>query len=1077
MTGNWRCSLTHGQIIDTKFKPGSADLWGIQTSTSQLEHPAQDAFDGKAATRWCADSPSYPQWINADMGQTRHITGISLAWEATGQLYRYRIEGSLDGKKWFPLVGETTASADGFGQLAVSGGDARFVRLTVLNNASGGWASLREIAIHYAGAAGDMEFRPVKHKVDTLHIDDFALPNYDDTSWKILAVPSNWEIAGYSLPTYNSVDDTVGLYRRWVNVPAAFKGRRTYWRFDGAMDGAEVFVNGKRAGYHESGFTAFDVDITNLLKPGMRNLFAVRVSKMTPSVDCETGDFQCMGGIYRDTSLISVPQTHISDVTVRTPLSTNYEDATFQEDVVVHGSAGASVALTGYLVGVDGHRLPVNLSGTGLIDTAGTAKIALSAEVTSPKLWSAEKPNLYYSVLAISVGGKLAERVEQRFGFRQVEFKNNVLLWNGRPIKCEGTCRHDFWADKGFALTDKEWNQDLTMMKNANINAIRTSHYNHAARFLELCEEKGFYILDEVPFCWINDKNNDPSFAPALLSRAADTLGRDKNRPCVLAWSLGNENGVGKNSQTVIDYVKALDPTRPAFISQAGFWGPKGQSFQDMHYPSPQDVDNYVKNDSSKLPAQFSEQPHIMYQKDAQEYDPGTSDLWTEVLQSTWDKIWKSPTIVGSYVWEWQNQGVADKNKDHSRDFWYGQNRLRQENDKGIVTAYRVPKPELWIVKMVYSPVVIGAKTVSPANGQCGVPLTNRYSFTNLNELSCNWQALRGQTMLAQGRSTIQCGPGEQCDAHFPAPLGMTALRLEFDRADRTSVTMALLSVDGSPAPSPPAAFAAGDPLKISETTGTIAVSNNLQSILVNRNTGEISSWTVNGKQLINGGPILNIGQGYRSDEKGYFSGSLPPTISAVTAAAAVQTDGSAKITITGNIAAYSPIGSFSCDYTVNRNAEIKVAWSLNWTSSPTKLWESGLKLSVPAELSRMTWSRDSYYSVYPAGHIGEPLGSCNSKDTLFAASKRNLHWMTLTDASGIGLALLQDSTPLIGRAQSGKEGITLLASSGLAGPHDFSYEWIKPHDIDATTAKSISGSFILRAIGPSVVPANVHFF
>jgi hypothetical protein len=485
-----------------------------------------------------------------------------------------------------------------------------------------------------------------------------------------------------------------------------------------------------------------------------------------------------------------------------------------------------------------------------------------------------------------------------------------------------------------------------------------------------------------------------------------------------------------------------------------------------MHYPTPHDVDNYIKNDSSKLTAQFSEQPHIMYQKNAQDYDPGTSDLWSKVLQDTWAKIWKSPTIVGSYVWEWQNQGIADKNKDHSRDFWYGPDRLRQENDKGIVSAYRVPKPEYWIVKMVYSPVVIGVKTIAPANGSSDVQLTNHYSFTNFNELRCRWEVLSSKGILSQGMSTIECGPGEQCDAHFPAPSGMSSLRLEFDRADGTSVTIADLPVEGSPGQSPPAAFAPGDAMTISESPGTIAVSNNLQSIEVDRNTGVIKSWLVKGKQILNGGPILNLGQGYGSDEKGYYNRAQAPLLTAVDATATSQADGSTKITVAGNIEADAPLGSFYADFTVQPDAEINVAWSINWNAPPAKLWESGLELSLPSTLSRMDWSRDSYFSVYPAGHISEPTGTCSSTNNLFRASKRNLHWMTLTDASGSGIALLQETSPLIARAQSGTSGITLLASSGLAGPHDFSYDWVKDFDINASQGKTITGSFILRAIG-----------
>ena len=274
----------------------------------------------------------------------------------------------------------------------------------------------------------------------------------------------------------------------------------------------------KRAGYHESGYTAWDIDLTGLLKPGQRNLFAARVCKQTPSVDCDTGDYQTMGGIYRDTSLIAVPETHVSDITVRTPLAANYKDATLFTQLSVQGRPGQTVAVTGALMQGNGRPAGVSLSRTGRIQADGTAQITMSAPVKAPALWSAEKPNLYYVVFALTAGGKPIEQVEERFGFKQIEIKNNVVLWNGMPIKCTGVCRHDEWADKGWALTEANWVKDLTLMKAANINAVRTSHYNHAARLLELCDEKGMYILDEVPYCWINDQVKDLKYAPVPLA-------------------------------------------------------------------------------------------------------------------------------------------------------------------------------------------------------------------------------------------------------------------------------------------------------------------------------------------------------------------------------------------------------------------------------------------------------------------------------------------------------------------------------------------------------------------------------
>jgi len=1068
MTGPWRFRLTHGSIVAGRYVPGAAVVDVIEASSSQDVNPPRNAFDGSPDTRWCAADNTFPQSLQADLGQTRRVSGITLAWERPIERYRCRIESSLDGKQWKTLADETAAPGIGDGPVSLTPGDARFVRVTVVGSQVS-WASIRECRIQIEENGQQVAWNPPVPKpvVIPARTDQFAQVGYADKTWDTVSVPSNWEMAGYSIPTYDSVDNTVGMYRRSVTVPASWAGKRIYWHFDGALDGAEVFVNGQKAGYHESGYTAWDIDLTGLVHPGQRNLFAVRVSKTTPSFDADTGDFQTMGGIYRDTSLIAVPQTHVHDITVRTPLAANYRDATLAASVQVMGTPSALVKVTGTLVGADGRKTPVTLTGSGRIGAGGTVQVAMSAPVKSPKLWSAEKPNLYYLVLQMSSGGQPVERVEQRFGFKQIEIKNNVVLWNGMPIKCTGICRHDFWADKGFALTEANWVKDLTLMKAANINAVRTSHYNHAQRFLELCDEKGMYILDEVPYCWINDQVKDPAYAPYLLQRGQETVARDKNRPCVLAWSLGNENPNGIDSQAVIDLVRKADPTRPAFVSGQDPESIKGQLWKDDHYPGPDSIDRYARD--TRWGANLTEHPHTFYEKEAQDYDPGASDLWSETLIKTWDKLWKAPNILGSFIWEWQNQGIADKNANRTRDFYYGLDHMRQENNKGVVSAYRVPKPEWWIVKMAYSPVVVGARTVSPADGTCRVPLTNHYSFTDLKELTCRWTALGGTTPLRSGVTHAPCAPMQSVQASFPAPAGMTALRLEFDHADGTVVTVANLAALDAPLPTPPAALASGGALTVQDGPATLRVSSALQEIVFDKHTGTIQSWHVGGRATLTGGPVVNLGEAKGGGERGYYQAPQPPVTAEALVTAQLQADGGVRVLVTSRVltqAGGTQLGSLSCTYDIRPTAEIAVGWRLDWTAPETNLWEAGLKLTVPSNESQMTWFRDSYFTAYPAGHLGEPVGTCRAGDTLFRSSKRSLHWMTLTTPGGTGLALLAADTPLTARAAPAAGGTTLFASREVAGPRGLSGSWVADHGIRAAKSQPLAGSFLLRAVG-----------
>ena len=1065
VTGDWKFQLTHGKIgADKEFL--SQDAEPFQASSQEGPNPPANAFDGNETTRWCASGPDDPQYLQTDLGAVRRVQSLNLTWENPVN-YQFRVEGRKDIKDaWTMLADKTAAPGAGNGAVAVTPADVRYVRVTVVVAGEGHWASIREMKIGVLQDGKTVTWQPsapVAMPVATR--DAFAAPGFSDAKWDTVSVPSNWEMAGYSIPTYDTVDNSVGMYRRTIDVPANWAGQRVYWHFDGALDGAEIWVNGQKAGYHESGYTGFQVDVTDYIKAGQTNSLAVRVSKMTPSFDADTGDFQTMGGIYRDTSLMCVPQTHVSDITVTTPLSADYKNATLNAQVQVSGTAGQTVQISGKLVGADGAATSTQLNGQGTIGADGTAMIALSAPVTAPKMWSAEKPNLYFAVLRLSSGGKTVETVEQRFGFKQVEVKNNVVLWNGAPVKLTGICRHDFWSDKGFALTDVEWNKDIDMMKTANINAVRTSHYNHAARFLELCDEKGLYILDEVPYCWINDQVKEVSYAPFLMQRATETLARDKNRPSVLAWSLGNENPMGVASQMTLDLVRKMDPTRPAFVSGQNPESAKGQQWKDDHYPGPDTVARDSSLANVRWPINYTEHPHTFYEKEAQEYDPGVSDLWSETLIKTWDMLYPAPQMLGSFIWEWQSQGVADLFPDKTKDYYFGLDHLRQENNKGIVTGYRVPKPELWIVKMAYSPVAVKARGIG-ANG--AVALTNHYSFTNLNELTCRWTALDGSKTLKSGAMKINCAPLQSVTANFPMTAGATKMRLDFVRADGSSVVAANLPVEGAPAVAAPSAMSAGNAVFAADGADALSVGNNVQKIVFDKASGMIRSWRVGERTLLSGGPIVNLGELKGGNENGYFQAKKPSVTSNARISTLPGINGALRVNVVSEVKNGDDgamLGTLHCTYDVAPDAEMRVSWKLDWTADDTRLWEAGLKLAVPTDFGTMKWSRDSYFLDYPAGHIGEPMGTAGAKDVQFVASKRDLHWLTLTNASGAGVALLAQDDHLVGRANVESGSNMLLASSGVAGVRGLSGSWVDDHRIDAKKGGSLSGEFALRAI------------
>ena len=295
--------------------------------------------------------------------------------------------------------------------------------------------------------------------------------------------------------------------------------------------------------------------------------------------------------------------------------------------------------------------------------------------------------------------------------------------------------------------------------------------------------------------------------------------------------------------------------------------------------------------------------------------------------------------------------------------------------------------------------------------------------------------------------------------ASFPAPAGLTTLRLEFDHPDGTSVVAANLALDGAPPLAAPTAMADGGALTTQGGADTLAVSNAVQQITFDRHTGALQSWRVGGRDLLVGSPVLNLGEAKASGEKGFYRAAQPPVTDAAQVTVSPATvDGVVRVTTTDRVlsaAGGTPLGTLTCTYDVLPDAEVRVGWTLDWTAPDTRLWEEGLKLTTPAAMTRMAWSRDSFFTDYPTGHLGEPTGTSRAGDVSFRASKRSLHWLTLTDTTGAGLALLPQDLPLTARADPGLTGVTLFASREVAGPQDFSGSWVSEHDIHAAKGQA----------------------
>lgn len=1091
--GRWEFQLTHGMLVDGTFVLPTQTASKVTTSGFFRQEPGFWFYPGKRGWR-AADvgkaPQKFPQWWQIDLGVEEEVKAINLRFEDPAFVYRIFVEGSLDGKKWNRLA-DLRQSDVRDGPVALTPARSRYLRVTFTDakNAEGkpqsGVLSSATVMVTRDGA--EVPWKPAIPPSD----DGFASPSFDASKWASMPVPGNWEVEGFSKPTYFLPDDAVGLYRRWIEVPASFAGKRVLWHFDGVSCGAELWVNGKKAGCHNGSFNSWFVDVSDLVKPGERNLLALRVSKQADETKFDSGDFWALGGIQREPHLIALPKQYVEDMRLVTPLDATYTNATLDALVTVRGTPGQKVTVTGRLYGGDGAELSLpEMKASGIVDGDGKARLDLNQKVTAPRLWSAEKPNLYY--LVVTCGD---ERVQQRFGFRQVEIRDGVFLVNGTPVKLFGTCRHEEWGDVGHALDEKRWRTDVEMIKACNINAVRTSHYPPARRFLELCDERGLYVLNEVPACWT--PNNDAVQKVVWVTRAEATWKRDKNFPCVIGWGIGNESGFGPNNLAAYNRMKEIDPTRPSLISSTD--KNKGE-ITDIHYPDLNFLEKKATQGGKPQAVSVSEGPHVFCRPTALLYDWGIKDFWGEALANQTETIWRLPGAFGGFIWEWQDQGLADRSQEKDAidpvtaalagteaDIGGGKtaakvevsptdSRLRGNNYKGMVDPFRTPNPEYFNAYRAYCPVMIKAREVALSDSAWTVPVENRYAFTDLSELKATWEALAKGEVIAQGPLSVSAAPRSTATLRIAPVAGADEVRLRFVHADGRTVLATRLGIPGKVALPPPQGLPSTGPVVLDQATdGNIKVRAAGCELEVDRKTGRLVSWRRGSETLLDAGPDLTLGERriYKGEGMVSFEGKPMPVVqskrpASITAnsVSVEEVDGKARIHVVGTVGLVeSPAPVADIDYTieVRPNGSLGVAWKMTWKSTPADAWEVGMRFAAPSAFDTLDWSRQGQWSEYPKDHLGATTGSVKATDLRFRSSKRDTLWALFSGSGATGITVLQEGSPLHvrGLVEGGKTILSLCSEIGP--PRDYSGNLQNSRIIRLKSGKVVGGSFVLQ--------------
>lgn len=584
--------------------------------------------------------------------------------------------------------------------------------------------------------------------------------DFDDSDWETITVPGVWQLQkDYTKPYYYansypncistdkkkipSIDHAaqeIGVHRTTVNVPESWLGREIFLFFGAAKAGLEVFVNGKRVGYSQGSNTPHEFDVTEYVTAGENQVTAV-VYRYTDGTYLEDQDMWFFSGIYREVYLYSEPKVCLRDFYITTDLINNYTDADLTAELFIRDftDAGKFAEVAAVLL-KDGKDIAIGKSE--LITRAGENKLVFKKRIMSPALWSSENPELYTLLFKITCGSDVTFKAV-RIGFKQVEIIGEKILVNGQPLLIRGVNRHDYDPDFGWAVPHERYIQDLNIMKRANINAIRTSHYPNDPQLYDLCDEYGFWVMDECDLetHGVRRKGvpgNNPMWTKAVVDRMERMVLRDRNHACVFMWSLGNESGDGSNFLRMKEAAMRLDRTRQ-FHYEGDFDFTKSDVISRM-YPNEKDFEKLGKREPITISA-FDNIANAL----AADNKPIAKELYTKPVvlceyahamenslgnfQEYMDAFEKYENLAGGFIWDFVDQAIHKKDE-NGNDLWlYGTDFNEKENwyvppyntcaitgsntyfnANGIIAADRSVHPSIYEVKKVYAEMKVEKK-------------------------------------------------------------------------------------------------------------------------------------------------------------------------------------------------------------------------------------------------------------------------------------------------------------------------------------------------------------------------------
>lgn len=916
----------------------------------------------------------------------------------------------------------------------------------------------RKASVYYKSLNGIWKFNWVRKPEDRPF--NFYEESYDVSKWGNIPVPSNWELEGYGVPIYVNHQyefadykapvseeiefveriypknpgkvphdyNPVGSYRRTFTVPDSWDGRRVFIQFGAVKSAFYLWVNGEKVGYSQGSKTPAEWDITDFLREG-ENILAVEVYRWSDGSYLECQDFWRISGIERDVFIYSAPQVRIRDFFVKADLDENYENGLFALEVDLNNPVEKQKSgdyLVEYKLIDDFGKTVISDSKEAKLNRKSSLKIDFEKNVPLPEKWTAETPDLYTLLITLkNKNQEVAEVVTCKVGFRKVEIIDGVFKINGMTVLIKGVNRHEHDQYKGHVISEEAMIKEIRLLKQFNFNAVRTSHYPHDERFYELCDEFGLYVTDEANIeshgmyygKYSLAKNEE--WMDAHVDRNIRMVERDKNHPSVIVWSMGNEAGDGVNFTETYKRIKERDSSRPIHYERA-IMGDNTDIYCPQ-YPGVNLLENYASQKQSK-PFISSEYSHAMGNSNG-----NLMDLWKVFYRE------ENHQLQGGYIWDWIDQAIV-KEDESGNEFWayggdYGEGMPTDDNFlcNGVISADYTPHPALWEVKYAYQYIWFYDEDLE--NGK--MRIRNLHDFIGLEDFEIKWTISAGGIEKAVG-----IFPDLEIAPHQSRTIELDLPAIEIEPGLEYFIDFSVTLKESQPFKvrgfevaheqfklswSVPALTKSPDYPSLSlKNEIDLKVTGENFNVTFDKISGTISSYEINGYELIQKGPQLNFWRPPNDNDKGsnmigrlgiWREASIGQELVEIEA---VQTSGN-SVRVTSNFSLAPVKGSQTIVYTLYGNGKIEVQSDLELEENLPDLPRFGMRWELPVNFDNLTYlgrgPHENYIDRNSSAFVGLYEGKVADQYFNYVRPQENgyktdVRWFELRNENGIGIKI-----------------------------------------------------------------------